>query len=119
MAATCATSEIELMGPSEQRHLYLSLNELLFFENESRGHQKPVHVLAPPTPRRPLRKVAWAAGFSSYDGDLSLPLGLALGSPTGWEGRPGASLALAPRISARLGAELELRRSGSSLGPSQ
>lgn len=25
----------------------------------SRGHQKPVHVLAPPTPRRPLRKVAW------------------------------------------------------------
>ena len=28
----------------------------------SRGHQKPVHVLAPPTPRRPLRKVAWGRG---------------------------------------------------------
>ena len=36
-----------------------------------------------------------AAGFSSYDGDLSLPLGLALGSPifpTGREGKLGVAL---------------------------
>ena len=36
-----------------------------------------------------------AAGFSSYDGDLSLPLGLALGSPifpSGCEGKLGVAL---------------------------
>ena len=35
------------------------------------------------------------AGFSSYDGDLSLPLGLALGSPifpSGCEGKLGVAL---------------------------
>ena len=35
-----------------------------------------------------------AAGFSSYDGDLSLPLGLALGSPifpSGCEGKLGVA----------------------------
>ena len=37
-----------------------------------------------------------AAAFSSYDGDLSLPLGLALGSPifpSGCEGKLGVALA--------------------------
>ena len=36
-----------------------------------------------------------AAAFSSYDGDLSLPLGLALGSPifpSGCEGKLGVAL---------------------------
>ena len=36
-----------------------------------------------------------AAGFSSYDGDLRLPLGLALGSPifpSGCEGKLGVAL---------------------------
>ena len=44
-------------------------------------------------PERPQGRVA--AGFSSYDGDLSLPLGLALGSPifpSGCEGKLGVAL---------------------------
>ena len=39
--------------------------------------------------------VPLAAAFSSYDGDLSLPLGLALGSPifpSGCEGKLGVAL---------------------------
>ena len=39
-------------------------------------------------------RLALAAGFSSYDGDLSLPLGLALGSPifpSGCEGKLGVA----------------------------
>ena len=37
-----------------------------------------------------------AAGFSSYDGDLSLPLGLALGQPSPWvgPGKPNLPLGL-------------------------
>ena len=39
--------------------------------------------------------LAQTAGFSSYDGDISLPLGLALGSPifpSGCEGKLGVAL---------------------------
>ena len=47
----------------------------------------PATPKSPPTRRVPPRG---AAAFSSYDGDLSLPLGLALGSPifpSGCEGK--------------------------------
>ena len=58
----------------------------------SRHHGQGPHLAKRWEPRGFSRD---AAGFSSYDGDLSLPLGLALGSPifpSGCEGKLGVAL---------------------------
>ena len=54
-------------------------------------HERLPEILVVPREKTP----TGAAAFSSYDGDLSLPLGLTLGSPifpSGCEGKLGVAL---------------------------
>ena len=66
----------------------MSLSELRELVMDSEAWRAAIHGVA-----RGFSRVA--AGFSSYDGDLRLPLGLALGSPifpSNCEGKLGVAL---------------------------